>query len=93
MKNFENEKWEVIEHSWSDTSIQDAQGNTICTLSIDDEYTTEENQEEREKIVSDNFQLICMAPEMYTFIKSIIGSENTPNHYRQRAKDLISWID
>lgn len=93
MKNFENEKWEVIEHSWSDTSIQDEQGNVICTLCIDDEDTTEENQNEREQIVSENFALISKAPEMYSLIQSIITSEDTPNYYRQRAKDLISLIN
>lgn len=92
-KNFENEKWEVIEHSWSDTSIQDEQGNVICTLSIDDEDTTEENQEEREQIVSDNFRLISKSPEMYSFIKSVISSEHTPIHYRKQAQALVSLID
>lgn len=93
MKNFENEKWEVIEHSWSDTSIQDEQGNIICTLCIDDEDTTEENQDEREQIVSENFALISKAPEMYSFLLSIESSENTPLAYRKRAKELIELIN
>jgi len=70
---FKNEKWEVVEHSWSDTSIYNQDGKTICTLSIDDEETTEENQEERENEVSEIFSLIACAPEMLEFIK---------DHYR-----------
>lgn len=59
-----NEKWDVVEHSWSDTSIYNQDNEIICTLSIDDEDTTEENQEEREQIVSERFLLISKAPEM-----------------------------
>lgn len=82
-----NEKWEVVEHSWSDTSIYNQDGKTICTMSIDDEDTTEENQDERENEVSRNFNLIACAPEMLEFIKE---------HYRylnigdqKKAKELI----
>ncbi|EJL66290.1 hypothetical protein [Flavobacterium sp. CF136] len=39
MSKFKNVKWEVVEHSWSDTSIQDQDGNVICTKSIYDEAT------------------------------------------------------
>lgn len=92
MKQFEDEKWEVIEHSWSDTSIQDEQGNIICTLCIDDEDTTEKNQEEREQIVSENFALISKAPELYTLANKLITAESVPDFYRKWAKDLIALI-
>ncbi|MBE8727963.1 hypothetical protein [Flavobacterium hungaricum] len=65
-------KWEVVEHSWSDTSIYDQDGNVVCTMCIDDEDTTEENQEEREQIVSANFKLIEASPDMLDVLKRIV---------------------
>lgn len=58
------EKWEIVEHSWSDTSIYNQDGRVICTKSIDDEDTTEENQDEKENEVSKDFNLIVLAPDM-----------------------------
>ena len=63
------EKWEIVEHSWSDTSIYDQDGRLICTKSIDDEETNEENQDEREEEVSKDFNLIVLAPEMRDLLK------------------------
>lgn len=51
------QNWEVVEHSWSDTSIM-CGDKTICTMSIYDE-ATEETQEELEDEVSRNFKLIA----------------------------------
>lgn len=70
---FKNEKWEVVEHSWSDTSIYNQDGKTICTLSIDDEDTTEENQEERENEVSETFNLIACAPELLETLCGLVS--------------------
>jgi len=58
------EKWEIVEHSWSDTSIYNQDGRLICTKSIDDGDTTEENQDEREEEVSRDFNLIVLASQM-----------------------------
>lgn len=64
MKEFKGTKgkWEVIEHSWSDTSL--VCGNkTLATQSIYEE-ATEENQDELETEVSANFKLIAAAPDL-----------------------------
>lgn len=72
MNKFENVKWEVVEHSWSDTSIYDQDGNVICTKSIYDE-ATEETQDQLESEVSDNFNLIAAAPDL---LKELIHLED-----------------
>lgn len=75
----ENKKWEVVEHNWSDTSIIDSNtGDLICTVSIYDE-ADEENQEELEKVVSENFNLIRKAPEMEAFLKKIVSDYKNGN--------------
>jgi hypothetical protein len=96
-------KWEVVEHNWSDTSIYDQDGNVVCTMCIDDEDTTEENQEEREQIVSDNFKLIEAAPEMLGVIKNLVSDFNNllgehpdfeyqQSGYLNEAKELIKRL-
>lgn len=86
----ENEKWEVIEHSWSDTSIKNQDDEIICTLSI---YGSacEEDQEEKEKTVSERFKLISKAPQMSEMLKTVSNSllmTQNPNY-----ELLISEID
>lgn len=102
MSKFKNIKWEVIEHSWSDTSIYDQDGNVICTKSIYDE-ASEETQDELESIVSDNFKLIAAAPEMLDVIMNLVSDfnnllgENPDFEYQQagylnQAKELIKRL-
>jgi len=79
----ENKKWEVIEHSWSDTSIYDEAKNVICTKSIYDECT-EETQEEVENEVSKNFKLIACAPEMLEVLQNIV---------KEYDLDIVKGID
>lgn len=67
--------WEVIEHSWSDTSLVSGD-KTIATISIYDE-ATEENQEELESEVSANFKLLSKAPEMLKMLCRIKEGVNT----------------
>ena len=66
------EKWEIVEHSWSDTSIYNQDGRLICTKSIDDEETTEENQDEREEEVSRDFNLILCGQEALEALEMIL---------------------
>jgi len=75
---FKNEKWEFVDHSWSDTSIKNQDGKTICTLSIDDEDPTEENQ------VSEIFNLIACAPELLNELQNII---------KEYDLDIVQGID
>jgi hypothetical protein len=63
-------KWKIVEHSWSDTSIEDENGNIVCTKSIESE-ATEETQEDLELEVMINFALIASAPEMYAMLVRI----------------------
>jgi hypothetical protein len=55
--------WRKFEHSWDSTSIADSNGNIICSLSIYDE-ATEENQQELEAKMDANAKLIKAAPEL-----------------------------
>jgi len=64
------QNWEVVEHSWSDTSIM-CGDKTICTMSIYDE-ATEETQDELEDEVSRNFKLIASAPELLEACKEAL---------------------
>jgi len=66
------EKWEIVEHSWSDTSIYNQDGRLICTKSIDDEDTTEENQDEREEEVYRDFNLIVCGQEALEVLEIIL---------------------
>lgn len=65
------QNWEVVEHSWSDTSIM-CGDKTICTMSIYDE-ATESTQDELEDEVSRHFKLIAAAPELLEALKDITG--------------------
>lgn len=54
-------EWDIIEHSWSDTSIIKKDGGVIASLSIYDD-STEENQEELELNMLANAKLMAAAP-------------------------------
>jgi hypothetical protein len=62
--------WEVVEHSWSDTSIM-CGDKTICTMSIYDE-ATEETQNELEDEVSRNFKLIVSSPHLLDALQDAV---------------------
>jgi hypothetical protein len=72
MKEFKGTKgdWELVEHSWSDTSII-CRDKTICTKSIYDECT-EETQEEVEAETSANFKLIVASKELLEALKELV---------------------
>lgn len=88
---FEKEKWEVIEHSWSDTSIYNQDNETICTLSISD-LATEENQEDLEKLVSERFELIRHSPDMFNLMIKMIKENMLSSHGDELANELIDKI-
>ena len=84
-------KWEVIEHNWSDTSIVDCDtGKTICTLSIYDE-ATEEDQEELEIYTSKQALLISKAPEMLEMLKEVLAGRIRPREY-QSEWDMVNEL-
>jgi hypothetical protein len=61
-------KWKKCEHSWSDTSIYDEDGRQVCTKSIRDE-ATETTQDELDKQVQKDFDLISAAPDLLEALK------------------------
>jgi hypothetical protein len=63
--------WRKFEHSWHSTSIADSNGNIICSLSIYDE-ATEENQQELETQMDANANLIKAAPELLENLNVIL---------------------
>jgi len=63
--------WKKLEHSWDSTSIADSDGNIICSLSIYDE-ATEENQEELESQMDANANLIVSAPDLLEALKETL---------------------
>lgn len=65
-----NRDWKIIEHSWSDTSIRDAEGNKVCTLSIYNE-ATEENQAELEGLMGRRARLLRAAPELEDVLRTM----------------------
>jgi len=67
-------KWEIIEHSWSDTSIV-CGDYTVATKSIYDE-ATEENQEQLKNEVLANFKIMAASPEMYEMLKELVAILN-----------------
>lgn len=91
MSKFENVKWEVIEHSWSDTSIYDQDGNVICTKSIYDE-ATEETQDQLESEVSDNFNLIAVAPVMFQELVKIFETYDKGTDTYKRLEQIIKSV-
>jgi hypothetical protein len=57
-----NKDWQIIEHSWSDTSIYDGD-RCVCRLSIYDK-ATEKNQQVLEERMDAEARLIASAPEL-----------------------------
>lgn len=83
-KEFKGTKgvFEVIEHSWSDTSL--VCGNkTIATLSIYDE-ATEDNQEELEREVSANFKLFSKSTELLEKFQILLAMYTNTDKPSQR---------
>lgn len=64
--------WRKFEHSWDSTSIADSNGNIICSLSIYDE-ATEENQQELEAKMNANANLIKTAPELLEALRNFVS--------------------
>jgi hypothetical protein len=68
--------WQKLEHSWDSTSIADSDGNIICSLSIDDE-ATEDNQQELEEQMDANANLIVAVPDLLEALMLITSGANT----------------
>lgn len=91
MSEFKGTKgeWEVVEHSWSDTSL--ICGNeTIAELSIYHQ-ATEENQEELEKTLYANSKLMSKAPEMLEMLKEVLAGRIHPLEY-QSDWDMVNEL-
>ena len=84
-------EWELVEHSWSDTSIT-CGDKTICTNSIYYE-ATEETQEELENEVSANFKLMLASKDLLDFAIDFIekvesGRAKSTDSYN-KAKEAV----
>lgn len=73
--------WQIIKHSWSDISICFA-SKTICSILLDEEDVTEENQNEKEDEAMVYAKLIASAPDLLEALSELtayIGKEFDPN--------------
>ena len=83
--------WEIVEHSWSDTSIYNVEtGRQICTKSIDDEECTEENQDELEEQTSEDFKLIVLAPKMRHILNKLYNQGSFHSEDFRTVADLLA---
>lgn len=76
--------WQKFEHSWDSTSIADSDGNIICSLSIYDE-ATEENQQELEEQMDADANLIVAAPDLLEALEVVQNSIETTGHFRNSS--------
>lgn len=94
MKEFKGTKgkWEVCEHSWSDTSLM-AGDKSIATQSIYDD-ATEENQEELENEVSANFRLLSASKDLLEacieFVRKVDAGEARSTKSYNQMKQAIN---
>jgi hypothetical protein len=55
--------WRIVEHSWEESSVYDAETDTICNIKIDWDVT-EETQAHYEQIVADKARAIAALPDL-----------------------------
>lgn len=86
--------WEVIEHSWSDSSIYDSNGKCILTVSIYND-ATEENQEDLEDEMADKLNAIIHAvnnhDRLVVALEELINGTNILDA-RVKAKQLLTEL-
>lgn len=83
--------WELVEHSWSDTSILSGD-KTIATKSIYDECT-EETQEFVENETSANFRLLTASPDLLAALIDLLvfcRSHGMDNGFSEQAETAIN---
>lgn len=83
-------KWEVNEHSWSDTSIS-VGDKTICSMSICED-ATEETQEGLESEMTANAKLIAASPDLLTYGHTLAVLAIQSDRYRDDA-DFKEAVD
>lgn len=74
--------WEVLEHSWSDVSVCDELGNTLCTLSIA-EIATEETEDYLHRRMMNLAKVFASVPEM-------VRDQNRYNWLKANAKEVLA---
>lgn len=90
-------EWEVLEHSWSDTSLVPKHGTYICTKSIQDdldENATEEEEQVADTIVQANFRLMSQSKRMLAAMQNFcdrvekgeVRSTKTYNEFKEIIK-------
>lgn len=87
-------KWEVCEHSWSDSSII-CGDKTIFEKSIYDD-AIEETQEQLEDEVSANFKLMCASKELLDicidFVEKVERGEARSVRTYGKMKEVIAKV-
>lgn len=65
--------WTVLKHSWSDTAIIDADGRTVCKLTIPDDID-EDDQDGLEDKQAKLAKFISAAPDLYAALELTRGN-------------------
>lgn len=81
--------WEVVEHSWAETSIYGG-GRPIATLSIERDCD-EDTQEEWERRQAADARLIALAPQMKAMLEYPPSLPTTFDQYDRFAADYRRW--
>lgn len=93
MNDVINGPWEIVEHNWSDTSIYDADDQLICTLSIRDD-ATEENQEQLEQIMDARARAIAAMPQLLAACERFVWKcENGQARSKESYTQMKAAID
>lgn len=64
--------WRIVEHNWEETSVYDADGDVVCSITISIEVT-EETQDHYEQIAYEKARAIAALPEIAEAIEKTIA--------------------
>lgn len=90
----------IVEHNWEETSVCDAEGDVLCSISIS-ENATEETQDYYEQITAAKANAIAQIPELIDATEALItycadhgwGEIPEPGVTLERVLSVISRME